>query len=173
MDFSKTLLALLDNLASKGDVEAKKKLIADLEILAPTITNVKLKNLVDRGMINLGYGSLSSFLTQAQLTGFSFSTRDNIALQYQKLDEARGDVLTFDDEEDDELLKNKGIEDEDDFEILDIDDKHLASDILPSKDLEAQVKLAQSEQLAHVDELNEEARKKLEQENPNQATIKI
>ena len=79
LDMSKALLALIDNVEKKGDIETSKLLIKQIEALSPSIVNVALKNTIEKGMINLGYGSLNSFLTQAKSADFKFSPRTSVA----------------------------------------------------------------------------------------------
>lgn len=146
--------SLLDLIAAvernDGDFEACKRLVKKLEDLSPYLDgNKQLKNIVDNGMINLGYGTLVSFLTQAKSPDFRFTPRNNIGLQYKKIDELMEQMnenlsFDFDDEDDVEQDKNKQDELEDDFEIVDIDEKLLASNIQPSKEFEQQLKLEES-----------------------------
>ncbi|KTC87195.1 hypothetical protein [Legionella brunensis] len=144
LDITRTLLDLISNIEQHGNILVSQELIKKLATLSPYVdNNLKLKNIIDSGMANLGLGSLNSFLSQAQSPDFKFSARTNIALQYQELDkrieERQKDLLmSFDDEEEEFRDKN---ELEDEFDFIDITEDQLASDIRPSKKLEEQVRL--------------------------------
>lgn len=173
LEITKSLLDLIEAIEKNGDFEASVKLIKKLEDLSPYLdSNIKLKNIVDNGMINLGYGSLTSFLIQAQSPDFKLSPRTNISLQYQKIDELIEQMnedlsFDFDDEEDIEQDNNEQDEFEDDFEVVDIDEKQLATNIQPSKELEQQLRVAQTiEAQTKLEETTQNIKGDLEPQKP-------
>ena len=137
------LLALLETIGHK-DVD-NSSYLKRLEELASYIElNPNLKNIVDNGMVNLGYGSFHSFLINAKSSNL-FISRAGIDRQYKEIDERiekNQEDLSHDFDEEGEHDNIKALEEE--FLIEDIDGRQLASDILPGKILEEQLKFAQT-----------------------------
>lgn len=164
---TKSFLELIEAIET-GSSDALN-LIKKLEELSPHLANLELKNIIDNGMVNLGYGSLHSFLIQAQATDFQFLPRTAIDLQYQKIDELikkmeeDTDALWEEAEKDDTEEESKEKELEDDFLLIpDIDDKQLASDIQPGKALEQQ----SAESISTQQKLKEKMRAIKEESEP-------
>lgn len=144
LELSKSLLELIDNLKKNEEIGPFRILFKNkIEALSPFLkNNIALKKIIDHGMSNLGYGSLSSFLLQAQCTDFKFSPRANIDKQYQDLaiQKERMDSMDFNDSDLDEHVEISTEEVSDEFDTLDIGGSSLANNILPAAGLGAPIK---------------------------------